>query len=122
MAFILTTFPQLPDTTQTVTVGEQQYAIRLYWRERLQGWYMSIWLADGTAVLLGRRLSSDYGPMIGIVPLNRPAGEFLVQGPSGYNRLDLGSQEGAAMLLWYFGVEDFPASTSDDLDMTYTVP
>jgi len=122
MAFIVTSFPDQDDTSQTVTISDGSNIIRLYWRERLMGWYYDIRLVDNTAIALGRRLSSDYGPLMGLVPENRPAGEFIVQGPSGYARDDFGSNEGDALLLWYFGVDDLLDPDTTDLDVTYTIP
>ena len=108
MGKALATFPDLPDSTQSVALGASMYQIRLYYRVRLRGWYLDIADASGVALLTGRRLSPSWGPILGVKIAGLPIGYLYVQGPAVYERSDLG---GALRVIYYVASElpDAPA-------------
>lgn len=74
----------------TVTLGDETMRYRRTWRPRLRAWYVDIWHADGTPVILGRRLSVGQ-TLQGGLPIN-PGAVILVIGPDEYGREDLGDR------------------------------
>lgn len=123
MASLVTTFASTPDTIQTVTLAGVQYRLRMYWRERLQGWYLDLRELDETAVVLGRRFSVGSGPLTGFLSAEMPDGQLYVQGVDGYEQADLGNELGDALTLWFFTTEEIEAAQSDDTSLvTVTIP
>jgi len=110
MGQILTTPSDLPQYTQSLTLGGTQYRLQLTWRERLRGWYADLWTTDGTAVWLGQRLSSDWALGAGLVAENAAEGLLLVRGPADYSRADLG----ASLKLVFYPTDELPAATVVD--------
>lgn len=92
MGQILPAFPILPQHTARVTLGEDEYTVRLTWRERTASWYMDLYDADGAALLLGRRLAARGSLWFGMRVPGLPDGELFVSGLDGYARADLGSK------------------------------
>ena len=90
MARQLQAFPDQPQDTQTITLGEGdsklQFRVRFTWRVRTASWYMDIWKLDGTAIALGRRLSPGWGPLLGLSLDGAPDGHLYVSGPDEYRR------------------------------------
>jgi hypothetical protein len=111
MPAFLTTFQAEPDSIQTVQLGDAEFRVRLTWRERLSSWYLDLYTADGTALVLGKRLSASYTPLGGIVRDGLPAGGTLyVRGPNGpYVQKDLGA---SLLLIWYDYSELTPTPAS----------
>ena len=102
MGVLLTTFPSLPASTQTVTLDAEQYRVRLTWRHRCQGWYLDLYTLAGVALLLGRRLSAQWSPNMGLVIEAGPDGYLFVRGTDEYVREDLGEN---LLLLYYTAAE-----------------
>lgn len=90
MGLDIATFPELPQHTQTVTLDETQFRLRLTWLPRLQGWYLDLYALDETPLLLGRRLNPGWAVNAGLVVEGGPEGLLLVSGTDGYAREDLG--------------------------------
>lgn len=111
---LITTTPEVDDGTQTVTLGGSQFRVRLYWRERLYGWYMDVRESDDTAVFLGRRLSPGGDPFAGIRPENGPEGVFFVMGPDEYARADLG----VSLLIYFIPDSEIPDPAGDEYTVT----
>ena len=97
MAAILATFPAEPDTTQTVTLGDAQYRVRLYYRPRLESWYVDIFTLDGVALARGRRVSPGWDLLTGLLG-GLPSGHLLISGDDPYDRFMLGER---VRLTWY---------------------
>ena len=67
MASKLPAFPELPQHSYSVALGEtapEQYQCRLTYRLRTEGWYIDITRPDGTALAEGRRISPGWGPIL----------------------------------------------------------
>jgi len=108
----LTTYQDVDDATQTVTLDDTQYRLRTYWRERLGAWFLDLREADNTEIMLGVRLSPGGDPFAGIQPENGPSGSLWCIGPDGYDREDLGD----SLQLWYWPSDEIPtASTGWDV-------
>ena len=80
MAQRVRSFPDLPQHTQTVTLGDAQYRLRLTWRERPAAWYLDILALDDTLIVAGRRLSPQFSPTLGFVLESGPDGLLYVRG------------------------------------------
>ena len=113
----LATFPDLPQSTQTVTLAGVQYRVRLTWRPRTNSWYLDIYTLEEVAIALGRRLSPGWGPLIGLLPEGAPAGLFYVRGPSTYIQGSLGSD----VKLLFYETADLPSAPVDSDPLTITV-
>ena len=91
MSLTLSHLPDLPTALQTVTLDGEQFKLRMTWRERRQAWYLDLYTLDGTALVLGRRVSPGFAPFVQYDHMpDRPAGFFFVHGLDGYVRGDLG--------------------------------
>ena len=86
----LTTNPDQPQRTQTVTLGDRQFRVRLTFRDRTSSWYFDLFAADETPLAIGRRLSPAWSPLAALVLVDGPDGVVLVDGPEPYARFDLG--------------------------------
>lgn len=92
MGQILPAFPVLPQHEFRVVMGAAEFAVRLTWRARPACWYMDLYAADGTALLLGRRLSAQGSPWHSMRVPGLPDGELFVSGLDAYARTDLGAE------------------------------
>lgn len=117
MGQIAAAYPDLPAFSQALTLGDVQYKLRLTWRERLGAWYADLWTAAGVEVWLGQRVSTGWGLALGLSPVDKPDGIFLVRGPSEYARGDLG---GSVQLVFY-PTDELPARSASDLGITVTL-
>lgn len=109
MPQIITTFPAIPDSTQTVTLGGERFRLRIFWRERLAGWYLDIFDASGEPLATCIRVSPGCDLLNGLLR-GVPAGHLVVTGPDPYTRDMLGSE----VLIIFFKADeapDAPAST-----------
>ncbi len=111
---VISTFPLLPDTTQTVTLNAVQYRLRLYWRDRLAGWYVDLVSLAGEGIALGRRVSPG---SIAVPDVHRieavklPGGGLLAFGDLfAYVREDLG----ATVKVLFFTPDEVPAGEPDE--------
>lgn len=50
----------------------------LQWRERVQSWYMSVLLPNETPIITGRRIVSNWSPLLRFVSPSLPDGLYLV--------------------------------------------
>ena len=92
MSQVLRTFQSLPVNEQIVTLDDVQYRLRMRWAERLQSWFLDIYAADGTALVVGRRMAGDSSPYSARFRLTGgPAGTIIVTGRDPYLREDLGT-------------------------------
>lgn len=104
----LPTYPARSEHEYRITLGAAEYRVRFRWLWRCASWYADVWTADGTAVVLGRRLApgSLLVPDLSIVGVR---GDLLmVFGSDGYARDDLGQ----TVRVLYFGIDEITASTS----------
>lgn len=109
MGQILHSFQQLPAHTQTVVLLPEQFVVRLVFRQRTGAWYMDLSTVDGVPLVLGRRLSVDWSPLLGLVIEDAPVGLWFVRGPDRYVREDLGTD----LLLIFYLLSDLPAAVVD---------
>jgi hypothetical protein len=70
----LAVYATLPRSTQTVTLDDVQYRLRLTWYERLQAWYADLYQLDGTPLALARRLSPQWALLRNILPVCKGRG------------------------------------------------
>jgi hypothetical protein len=66
MADQFTFFPQQPQDTSTQAWGTQQVLIRTTFRERTGSWYMDILTIDEKPLAIGRRISPQFAPLLGL--------------------------------------------------------
>jgi hypothetical protein len=83
MADQVAVFPDLPQHTQTLTWGDRQVRLRFTYRQRLGSWYLDIFETAGPAeagvvgalgppIVLGRRISARWAPLLGLAPEGLP--------------------------------------------------
>lgn len=106
----LATFAAVPQTVQTVALGDAQFRVRLTWRERCSAWYADLFALDETPIALGRRLTPGWGPLAGLTPPGRPDGFLYVIGPEPYYRLQLGAE----LHLMFATFDELPAVVEAD--------
>lgn len=119
MPIKFTTHPTKPDDTQTVTIGETQYRMRLTFRARTASWYVDLFELNGTPIIVGARVSPNWGPLFKIPRLAKPGGEFTVIGPDPYSR-EMFAPDGQLNLFFNFTSEIPPAPPGTVL--TVTIP
>lgn len=100
----LPAFPDQPEHTYTIALDGTTYRVRLVWRARSASWYLDLYAEDGTALLLGRRVSAGWAP-VASAREGMPPGLVYALGLDGYAQLDLG----AALRLLYLSGADLPA-------------
>lgn len=93
MADILRGFPDLPVQTQRVSLGETEFSVRLRWRRRLNQWTIDLYTADGTPLLVGRRVTPGAAAYIAdrYRLADGPDGALLASGRDPYVQADLGT-------------------------------
>jgi len=111
----LHTFPSIPSFRQTVALGERTFVVRLTWRARLEGWYLDLSKPDGSPIAVGRRVSPQWGPLIGLLPGDAPDGVLYVRGPSGGYTRDM---LGAEVVLAYYAADEIPSAPAVDVGVT----
>lgn len=112
----LPAFPEQPAQTYTVALDGVTYGVRLVWRARPASWYLDLSAEDGTALVLGRRLSAGWAPAVGVRD-GLPPGLLYALGLDGYEQLDLGT----ALRLLYLPAADLPAPASSSEGATARV-
>lgn len=108
----ISTFPDLPDHTQQVTLGGRLLTLRMYWLRRLESWFLDVSDADGP-VAMSRRLSPSSSPLRDTNRTGARGGAFVVIGPDPYVRSQLGKD---LLLLWVDA--DTLATLPEDPDYT----
>lgn len=111
--------PGVPHQTSTVSLGGVAYRIKAVWRERLRGWYISLYLSDGTPIATGRRLAAGALVVRDIMrhDPDAPAGGVLLGvGVDDYAREDL-SVDGGIHLYYLTRAEylDMLPDVSEDV-------
>jgi len=105
----LPAYPGEGQFTLTFPMGGTQYNLVFTWRDRCAAWYLDVYLTDGTEVAIGRRISPNFRPLLGVVSPNAPAGELWVFGPTDpYFQSDLGTN---VVVVW-FDASEIPAAVS----------
>lgn len=114
--------PSLVRQIGPVALDGTVYRVRMTWRDRLRGWYLDLYLADGTAVSLGNRVCA--GGLL-VRDLSRhddeaPAGGVLVAlGKDKYVREDLSLDGG--INVYYLTREEWEGTlldTSEDVQIS----
>lgn len=109
MPVVVQGFPDLPSHTQTVSLGGVKVSVMLYWRPRLNGWYMDLLSADKTVRhISGRRLSPGTSPNMDRIIEGGPGGYLFVSGTDGYTQEALG----ADLLLKFFTTAEVEAAVA----------
>ena len=98
----LTTNPDQPERTQTVTLGDRQFRVRLVFRDRTSSWYMDLFDAADVPMALGRRLSPSAFPTSGLQLVGKPDGALMVTGAEPYVRSDMGD----TLVLQFIGADE----------------
>ena len=91
MADQLNAAPSINQYISRETLDGVQYRLRFTFGTRRQQWTMDISQADDTPIMSGRRLSAGFSATSGLLPPDKPTGEFFVRGFDGYAQADLGT-------------------------------
>jgi len=110
-------FPEVSSHTQAVVLSVTKYRVRFTYRDRTASWYMDLRKLDGTAIALGRRLTPDWGPIIGFTIADEPEGILIVSGTDGYAKADLGD----TLNVLFVPDSEIPAETSSELALVVVV-
>lgn len=88
----LTFFPAVPQHTSQIVWGDSEVRIRMTFRDRTASWYFDLFDLDEVAIVTGRRVSPEWVPLAGLALDDSldPDINLVTQGPSPYNRSDLG--------------------------------
>ena len=81
----------VPAYIQTVSLDGTRYRMRVVYRRRTRSWYLSLYTADETPIILGRRLSPGSGPLHWTRRELAPPGFLYVRGVDPYDRDDAGT-------------------------------
>jgi hypothetical protein len=88
----LSVTPDIPSFIQTVEVADVEIRIRLKWRERLDGWYASLFFGENEDNPLAYDERIEPGQLLFEFEVPPESGAFYVRGPlEDYDREDLGS-------------------------------
>jgi hypothetical protein len=109
--------PALAQQRQTVTLGDALYDVRLTWRERLRGWYLDLYDADGALLVGERRVEPGWGPLWGLAIEGAPTVALVVIGPTPYRREDLG----ASLQILIVSADEIPQSADAGDGLTVEV-
>ena len=74
---VLVTPQQYPDQIQRVQLGEATFGVRLVWRPYTEAWYLDLYDADDTAVLLGVRVEPGANLLLLADPAIAPDGALM---------------------------------------------
>jgi hypothetical protein len=113
MGQILPGYPEQPDQTYLITLengldanGEEvapsSLRVRLTWRERVAGWYLTLSTSDDVVISEGNRLCP--GAAMSFRTAESPPGVLLVVGEDGYAQSDLGT----SLLVVYYPPDEIP--------------
>lgn len=118
MGQIVTTYQQLPQHIQSLTLGLSQFRLRLTYRKRIAAWYADLYTLSGTPIWLGQRVSTRWGMGLGLNAENEPDGVLYVRGPAEYVRANLGD----TVRLVFYPTAELPVDAGDTYPITVTVP
>ena len=91
-----------PAYVQTITLEGARYRLRVVYRRRTRSWYLSLYTADETPIIEGRRLSPGSGPLHWTRRDLAPPGFFYVRGVDPYEKDDAGN----SLQLVYYNSSD----------------
>lgn len=109
--------PELAQHRQTVALGDALYDVRLTWRERLRGWYLDLYDAEGALLAGERRVEPGWGPLWYLPIEGAPTVALVVIGPTPYRREDLGD----ALQILIVDVDELPEAVAAD-ELVVTLP
>lgn len=78
MALVIPLTPSLLRYQTRQQVDGVELIYDLQWRERVQSWYLSVLLPNETPLITGRRIVSNWSPMLRFVSAQVPDGLYLV--------------------------------------------
>ena len=78
MALVIPLTPSLLRYQTRQQVDGVELIYDLQWRERVQSWYLSVLLPNETPLITGRRVVSNWSPMLRFVSSSLPDGLYLV--------------------------------------------
>ncbi len=64
--------------TQRTTLAARDYLLTFEWSQRDGGWRLTVEDQDGVAITSGRRLSTGYPVLRGVLDARRPPGDLVV--------------------------------------------
>lgn len=119
MPQIISTRQERPRDTQTVTLGDAQFRIRLTWRGRpgVAAWYFDLFALDSTPLVLGVRISPGWSPLGFLQKEGLPDGQIMVDGPEPYTREMLGGE----LLLTFYTTAEIAAEADAPVEPTLRV-
>ena len=105
MSTLIPAFVEYPQHWMTITWGDRQLRARQTWRARTGAWYLDLFdlgdqtgdpNATGNPIVLGRRISPRFAPLLGLVPVGLPLDPIPVVdagiGSDPYRRSGLGAE------------------------------
>jgi hypothetical protein len=78
MALVIPLTPSLLRYQTRQQVDGVELIYDLQWRERVQSWYLSVLLPNETPIITGRRIVSNWSPLLRFVSSSLPDGLYLV--------------------------------------------
>jgi hypothetical protein len=89
-----------------VELEGQTYGLKLIWNFRAEAWFLSLYDADGQAIVHGIRLVTDYPLGKRFKDSRMPPGTFQIQDTSGERRDPNSADLGRRALLYYFTADE----------------
>ena len=110
---------QYPIYDYSIDLGESRYRIVLTFRERLDSWYLDLYDAAGTLLLVGKRLSVN-NPLLDRYAIDGlPPGELVCVDTSGNDGLECGYADlGHRCALVYLDPADIPEASAAYYEVT----
>ena len=84
-----------PSSSVDVMLDDKAFSIETRWNDRDGAWYLSLYDADGEAIITGRRVVADWDLLLRVQDARRPTGRLLVVDTTGAGdpgRDDLGDR------------------------------
>ena len=98
-------FSDQPAHTYTLALDGVHYEFRLVYRDRTASWYLDLYDEQGSALILGRRISPGASQNFGLIS-NGPPGVLFAFGADPYPR--------DGLELWYFTADELSAVPVDE--------
>lgn len=106
-SLLLPFFPDQPRQFYDIALDGVEYRLDIRYVDRASSWYMDLRLPDGTGVIVGQRLATDW-PVNSIITDETPAGVIVpvttLPVPAPTRLRDLGD----TTFLWYQSPDDVP--------------